>query len=66
MASTLAAQPPRAFDDPDALAQLERRVQQQLADAWTGTAEAPTYNFVDCALVVDELVTDEPVDGDVP
>jgi hypothetical protein len=63
---SMADQPPRAFDEIESIQQLEQRARQLLADEWTGTAHAPTYNFVECTLVVDELVDAPEIDGDMP
>jgi hypothetical protein len=63
--SALGTYDPEVFEDLDALREVEQIIQQLFADAWTGSAEAPTWNFVDCALVVDELVPYEEVDGDM-
>jgi hypothetical protein len=63
---SMADQPPRAFDDIESLQQLEQRARQLLADEWNGSDQAPTYNFIECTMVVDELVDDEEIDGDMP
>jgi hypothetical protein len=62
----LEGQVPRSFEDGDEIARIEQRLQQLLADAWTGTPEAPTWNFIECILVVDEIVREELIDGDMP
>ena len=62
----MAGEPARAFDDVEALREIENEARQLLADEWTGTPDAPVYNFVECTLVVDDLVEHEEIDGDMP
>ncbi len=62
----LAEQLPTTFQDGEALREVERAVQQLLADQWTGSPESPLYNFLDCALIIDDAGVEDPIDGDMP
>ena len=61
----LADRDPEDLETPRGLEEIELELRQLLADAWTGTADAPTWNFVDFVLVVDDLVPYEEIDGDM-
>ncbi len=65
-AAILAEEPIYSFDDIERIHELEDRVRQMIADEWTGSEEAPVWNFVECALIVDELFLEEIIDGDMP
>ncbi len=54
-----------AFDGSEDLHEMELEIRQLLADSWTQSQDAPTWNFLDLALVIDDLVYEEVVDGDI-
>lgn len=61
----LQSEAPQAFNNGNAIRELEGRVRQLLADQWTGGADSPVYNFIECTLIVDDLGREE-IDGDMP
>ncbi len=58
--------PSQSLRELEDIHEVERRIRQLLADQWAGGSEAPVWNFVECTLVIDEIVHEEPVDGDMP
>jgi len=62
----LANAPAQSLREVEDIHQVERRIRQLLAAQWAGGTEAPVWNFVECTLVIDDIVVEEPVDGDMP
>ncbi len=65
VAVTVAGAPPEELESGQGMRELERRVCQLLANQWTGSQDAPLYNFVECVVIIDDSGYEE-IDGDMP